>query len=78
MENETSSKNLTEEFKPPVCRTVLEYMLYKIDRTLAIAGLIAIGIFAILSTKIPDASVKVLSSVVTGLSMYLGVRLGSK
>lgn len=66
-----------EEIKEPVCRTILEYMLYKIDRTLAIAGLIAIGIFAIYSSKIPDASVKVISSVVTGLSMYLGVRLGS-
>ena len=63
--------------KEPVCRTVLEYMLYKIDRTLAIAGLIAIGLYAIFSSDIPDGAIKVISSVVTGLSMYLGVRLGS-
>jgi len=66
------------EIEEPKCRTILEYLLFKIDRTLAIVGLIAIGIFSILTSNIPDTSVKIIGSVVTGLSMYLGVRLGSK
>ena len=65
------------EIKPPVCRTLLEYMLYKIDRTIAILGLIAIGIWAMVVSDMSEPAAKIIGSVVTGLSMYLGVRLGS-
>ena len=62
----------------PKCYTLLEYLLFKIDRTLAILGLIAIGLYSIVASDISDVSAKIIGSVITGLSMYLGVRLGNK
>ena len=67
-----------KEPEQPKCHTLLEYLLFKIDRTIAILGLIAIGLFSIFSTDISETSAKMIGSVITGLSMYLGVRLGSK
>ncbi len=69
---------MAEENQELQCHTVIEYLLFKIDRTIAIIGLIAIGLYSIFSKDISDTSVKIIASVVTGLSMYLGVRLGNK
>lgn len=58
--------------------TIKQLILFKIDRNVAIIGLIAIGLVALSIDSMSDAAVKIVSNVVTGLSMYLGIRLGNK
>ena len=54
--------------------TLKEYILYKLDRTIAIMGLILIGIVVIFkSTVSPEAS-KIINAVLPLLGFYAGVR----
>ena len=76
----------SEEIKPPVCRTILEYMLYKIDRTTAIVGLIFIaGLctwagyrLGVDGKDFPESVSKVLTLFFNSMGLYLGFRLGNK
>jgi len=48
-------------------------ILYKMDRTLAIGGLIVIGIFAMYA-EIPAEAAKIATGVVGALAVYVGGR----
>ena len=56
----------------PVCRTFKEMFFYKIDRTLAILGIIALGIWA-LHIKTPE-SINLAVAAVGVLGGYVGGR----
>ena len=53
--------------------SVRKYILYKLDRNLAILGIIAIGIFAII-TETTDSPI--VMAAVGGLTAYIGSRSG--
>ena len=57
---------------------VKNLILYKMDRTMAIAGLIIIGIVSIVSDAIPPEAAKVVTGVVGALAVYVGGRGRSK
>lgn len=57
------------------CKRVIEYLLWKLDRNLAIAGIIAIGILALWKV-IPQDSQQLPSAAVTALATYVGIRSG--
>jgi hypothetical protein len=57
------------------CKSATEYMLYKLDRTLAIIGVIAIAIFALWYGKAPD-SLNIATAAIGGLVGYVGGRSG--
>lgn len=44
---------VTQELKETGCRSVVEYLLYKLDRSLAIIGIIAIALVALFFIKTP-------------------------
>lgn len=49
-------------------------ILYKMDRTIAVVGMVVIGIWSLTtSTLSPEAS-KIAASVITGLGVYLGIK----
>jgi hypothetical protein len=54
-------------------KTATEYLLYKLDRTLAIAGVIGIACIALWLGKAPD-SVQIATAAVGGLVGYVGGR----
>jgi len=54
-------------------RSFKELLLYKIDRTLAIAGLVAIGL-AVCFTKVEDPSTQIAIAVIGALGVYIGGR----
>ena len=56
--------------------TIIEYILFKIDRSIAIVGLISIGLSAVFIPEIPETAIKVIAPVVSGLCFYLGARGG--
>jgi len=53
--------------------SVRKYILYKLDRNLAIIGIVVIGIFAIV-TKTTDSPI--VMAAVGGLTAYIGSRSG--
>ena len=53
-------------------------ILYKMDRTIAVLGMVAIGVWALTTKEIPADAGKIVSGVITGLGVYLGVKGGSK
>lgn len=59
----------------PVPRSTNEYILYKLDRSFAILGIIAIAIVAIFTYK-PDLGVTVATGAISGLVGYVGGRTG--
>jgi len=59
--------------KEEECRTVGEYLLYKLDRTLTILGVVAIAITAMLRIS-PEVAQQVATAAVGGLIGYLGGR----
>ena len=62
----------------PKCYTLLEYLLFKLDRNIAIAGLIAIAIVAVIVKEISEPASKIISACVGGLCVYIGGRGGNK
>ena len=75
--------NMEEE---PKNYTIQEYILFKLDRTIAICGLILIAFLTmwagfklgVVGKELPETVSNILTLVVNGLCFYLGVRLGSK
>lgn len=55
--------------------TVKEYILYKLDRTLAIGGVIAIALVA-MAWLVPEAATQIASAAIGGLVGYVGGRTG--
>ncbi len=62
-------KEKMEKLKP------VQMSLFKLDRTLAISGLIIIGGLTIWVKDIPEAAITLLSDIVTMLGLYAGVRV---
>jgi hypothetical protein len=63
--------------------TFMEAFLYKMDRNIAIGGIIAIGLYALSKIdpalpKLSTALIAVGASAITGLGVIVGVRVGSK
>lgn len=52
--------------------TFVEYVLFKLDRNIAIVGLVSIGVLALI-IKHPAAE-KIASGVIGALAVYLGAR----
>lgn len=59
---------------PPIRRSFKEILLYKLDRTLAIAGLIGIGIVAMTIKNLSTTAVQVVTVIAGGLVTYIGGR----
>ena len=74
------------EPKQPKCHTLLQYLLFKIDRTTAIVGLIFIAALCtwvgyklgLAGKDLPESVGKVLTLFFNSMGLYLGFRLGSK
>lgn len=64
-----------EAEKEPECRTLAEYVLYKLDRTVAILGIIVIALVALWMGKAPD-SLQIAVAAIGGLVGYVGGRSG--
>lgn len=52
--------------------TIKEYILFKLDRNIAILGLVALGVIALIHNT--DQSEKIVAGVVSALAVYLGAR----
>jgi hypothetical protein len=61
--------------KPEECRTIGEYILYKLDRTLAVIGVIVIAITAMFLIARQEA-MQIATAAVGGLIGYIGGRAG--
>lgn len=59
----------------PECRTAKDMLLWKLDRNLAIVGIIAIGILSIFKV-LPQDSQQLPGSTITALATYVGIRSG--
>ena len=78
--------NETKEPEPPKCYTLLEYLLFKIDRTAAILGIIFIAALCTwvgyklgaVGKDLPESVGKILALFFNTMGLYLGFRLGSK
>ena len=57
------------------CRTIKEMILYKMDRTIAVVGIVLLGCWA-LSKTAPDVNVTM--AAVSGLVGYIGGRTGKQ
>ena len=49
-------------------------ILYKLDRTIAVVGMVVIGIWALASSTLPPEASKVAASVISALGVYLGIK----
>ena len=66
-----------KEPEEPKCYTLAEYLLWKIDRTIAILGVVAIvGLYSF--GKIPAESKEIALSALGILGVYIGGRGGNK
>lgn len=59
----------------PECRGIGEALLFKLDRTLAIIGVIGIAMLALYLGKAPD-SLNIATAAIGGLVGYIGGRSG--
>jgi len=60
-------------------RSIRDLILYKMDRTFAVLGIILIGCWAMAKgDKVADASVQIAFGAVTALATYIGGRTGTK
>ena len=57
------------------CKSIGEYVLYKLDRTLAILGVVAIALLAMWVCK-PTEAMQIATTAVGGLIGYVGGRTG--
>ena len=55
--------------------TTKEYILYKLDRTIAIGGVIAIALLG-MAWLVPEAATQIASAAIGGLVGYVGGRTG--
>ena len=62
---------ITTELKENGCRSIAEYLLYKLDRSLAIFGIIAFAVVALFYVKTPE---NIVSAAIGGLVGYVGGR----
>ena len=59
------------------CRTMKEMILYKMDRTFAILGIILLGTLAITKgSEMPTPAIQVVTAAITALATYVGGRSG--
>lgn len=58
------------------CRSLTEIILYKMDRTIAVAGIILLGIWALMVDKPTTAAVQITGVAIGGLVTYIGGRTG--
>jgi len=58
------------------CRTFKEMILYKVDRTFAILGIILLGAWALSYVKIDPTALNIAMASVSGLVGYVGGRTG--
>jgi len=54
--------------------SIKEYILFKLDRTIALLGLVGLGVASI-AFNIPEASQSTLNNVITALGVYIGARV---
>jgi type IV secretory pathway VirB2 component (pilin) len=54
------------------CRTIKQMLLYKMDRTLAVIGVVVLGAWGLYVGT--DASTQVTMAAIGGLVVYLGVK----
>ena len=66
---------MTDETPEEECRTIGEYVLYQMDRTIAILGVIVIALLALYLAKGPD-SMNIATAAIGGLVGYVGGRSG--
>jgi len=66
---------MTEEITPTKPLTPVQYILYKLDRTLAIIGIIGIAMGALVILKVADAQQIAIASIGV-LGGYIGGRAG--
>jgi len=66
---------VTGEPAEPACYSTADYVLYKMDRTLAIMGIIGIAIAALLIYA-NDSAVQIATGAIGGLVGYVGGRTG--
>jgi len=57
------------------CKTFKEMILYKMDRTLAILGLILLGFVALLSKQVSPTASTIVSLIAGGLVTYIGGKI---
>ena len=61
----------------PKCYTILEYILFKLDRTIAVTGLVLLGLYSLYRST-PELSQENLTmAIVGGLVGYIGGRAGA-
>ena len=66
---------MVEETNDCTCRTATEVILYKMDRTLAICGLVAIGLTALFVESVSPTASNVISLIAGGLTTYIGGKI---
>ena len=54
--------------------SIREYILFKIDRTVELLGLIGLGVTSILGA-VPEVSQPTINNIITALSVYVGARV---
>jgi len=57
------------------CKTFKEMVLYKMDRTIAICGLILLGFTALMVKTLSPAATTVISLIAGGLVTYIGGKI---
>lgn len=72
LNGEAMAEDTVEE---PECRTIQEYILYKLDRTLAILGIIGIAVVALFIYAGAEG-VQIATGAIGGLVGYVGGRTG--
>ena len=73
--DETSPKPADFIVNGVECRTIKEMILYKMDRTLAILGLVAIAIIALTTKTLSAPAIAVVSLISGGLVTYIGGKI---
>jgi hypothetical protein len=69
---------MAEEIQDPASYSIKDLILYKLDRTLAIAGLVAIGVWSLAKDAGSPEIIQVTIAVVGVLGGYIGGRSASK
>lgn len=67
-------KLAVEEPERPKDYSIKEYVLFKLDRNIALVGLVTLGVYALY--KGTDGTEKIISAVIAALGVYLGTRVG--
>lgn len=65
---------MTDETPETECKTTIQYLLYKMDRSMAILGIIAIAVVALFYIQTPE---NIVSAAIGGLVGYVGGRSGT-